>query len=72
VSHSQLLTIKNFYALMVGFITPVQMEGLRLLLTPVPQEEFNQTSLYQRRDRHRARDASLCGGTSDKPGWRSA
>jgi cytochrome c peroxidase len=24
-------------------ITPVQMEGLRLLLTPFPQEEFNQT-----------------------------
>jgi cytochrome c peroxidase len=43
VSHGQLLTIKNFYALMVGFITPVQMDGLRLLLTPFPQEEFNQT-----------------------------
>jgi cytochrome c peroxidase len=43
VSHGQLLTIKNYYALMVGFITPVQMEGLRLLLTPFPQEEFNQT-----------------------------
>jgi cytochrome c peroxidase len=43
VSGGQLLTIKNYYALMVGFITPVQMEGLRLLLTPFPQEEFNQT-----------------------------
>jgi cytochrome c peroxidase len=43
VSHGQLLTIKNFYELMVGFITPVQIEGLRLLLTPFPQEEFNQT-----------------------------
>jgi cytochrome c peroxidase len=43
VSKGQLLTIKNFYALMVGYITPVQMEGLRLLLTPFPQEEFNQT-----------------------------
>ena len=28
---------------MVGLITPVQIEGLRLLLTPFPQEEFNQT-----------------------------
>jgi hypothetical protein len=28
---------------MVGLITPVQMNGLRLLLTPFPQEEFNQT-----------------------------
>jgi cytochrome c peroxidase len=43
VSHGQLLTIKNFYELMVGIITPVQIEGLRLLLTPFPQEEFNQT-----------------------------
>src|SRR4051812_18801369 len=43
VSRGQLLTIKNYYALMVGLITPVQMEGLRLLLTPFPQEEFNQT-----------------------------
>jgi cytochrome c peroxidase len=43
VSAGQLLTIKNYYALMVGVITPVQMEGLRLLLTPFPQEEFNQT-----------------------------
>jgi cytochrome c peroxidase len=43
VSKGQLLTIKNYYALLVGHITPVQMEGLRLLLTPFPQEEFNQT-----------------------------
>ena len=43
VSHGHLLTIKNYYALLVGLITPVQMEGLRLLLTPFPQEEFNQT-----------------------------
>jgi cytochrome c peroxidase len=43
VSRGQLLTIKNYYELMVGLITPVQMEGLRLLLTPFPQEEFNQT-----------------------------
>ena len=43
VSQGQVLTLKNYYALMVGIITPVQMEGLRLLLTPFPQEEFNQT-----------------------------
>src|ERR671926_1767228 len=43
VSRGQLLTIKNYYQLMIGLITPVQMEGLRLLLTPFPQEEFNQT-----------------------------
>jgi cytochrome c peroxidase len=43
VSKGQLLTIKNHYDLMVGILTPVQLEGLRLLLTPFPQEEFNQT-----------------------------
>lgn len=43
VSQGQLVTIKNYYALMVGILTPVQLEGLRLLLTPFPQEEFNQT-----------------------------
>jgi cytochrome c peroxidase len=43
VSQGQVLTIRNYYALMVGVLTPVQMEGLRLLLTPFPQEEFNQT-----------------------------
>jgi len=43
VSRGRLLTIKNYYEMMIGFITPVQMEGLRSLLTPFPQEEFNQT-----------------------------
>ncbi|MBV9128867.1 MAG: cytochrome B6 [Verrucomicrobia bacterium] len=43
VSRGQLVTIKNYYALFVGILTPVQLEGMRLLLTPFPQEEFNQT-----------------------------
>jgi len=43
VSRGDLLTIRNFYEYMNGIITPVQMEGLRLLLTAFPQEEFNQT-----------------------------
>jgi cytochrome c peroxidase len=43
VSKGQLLTIKNFFALLDGIVTPVQMEGMRLLLTPFPQQQFNQT-----------------------------
>jgi len=43
VSRGQLLTIKNYVEFMTGILTPVQIEGLRLLLTPFPQEEFNQT-----------------------------
>lgn len=43
VSQGQLLTIKNYYKMFHGILTPVQMEGLRLLLTPFPQQQFNQT-----------------------------
>jgi cytochrome c peroxidase len=43
VSHGQLLSIKNYYQIMHGLLTPVQLEGLRLLLTPFPQQQFNQT-----------------------------
>ena len=43
VSQNEVLTIRNYYRLMKGILTPVQMEGLRLLLTPFPQQQFNQT-----------------------------
>src|SRR6056297_378062 len=43
VSQGKLLSIKNYYEIMHGILTPVQMEGLRLLLTPFPQQQFNQT-----------------------------
>jgi cytochrome c peroxidase len=43
VSQGKVLSIKNYYDLMKGKLTPVQMEGLRLLLTPFPQQQFNQT-----------------------------
>jgi cytochrome c peroxidase len=43
VSQGKVLTIRNFYELMNGKLTPVQMDGLRQLLTPFPQAEFNAT-----------------------------
>jgi cytochrome c peroxidase len=43
VSQGKMLSIKNYYEIMHGILTPVQMEGLRLLLTPFPQQQFNQT-----------------------------
>jgi cytochrome c peroxidase len=52
ISRGQLLTIRNFYELTVGLISPVQMEGLRLLLTPFPQEEFNQTEDRKSPEQH--------------------
>jgi len=43
VSKGKLLTIDNFFALFNGLLNPKQLEGLRLLLTPFPQQQFNQT-----------------------------
>jgi cytochrome c peroxidase len=43
VSQGKVLTIRNFFEIMNGKLTPVQMEGLRQLLVPLPQAEFNAT-----------------------------
>ncbi|MFO0787843.1 MAG: cytochrome B6 [Pirellulales bacterium] len=43
VSRGQVVTMANFRELFKEILTPVQLEGLRLLLTPLPQEEFNLT-----------------------------
>lgn len=43
VSKGQLLSFRNYFELFNGILTPVQLEGLRLLLTPFPQQQFNET-----------------------------
>ena len=43
VSKGKLLTIDNFHDMFNGLLNPKQLEGLRLLLTPFPQQQFNQT-----------------------------
>lgn len=43
VSQGQLVTIMNYYELFNGILNPKQLEGLRLLVTPFPQQQFNQT-----------------------------
>jgi len=43
VSQGKLLSIDNFFELFNGVLNPKQLEGLRLLLTPFPQQQFNQT-----------------------------
>ncbi len=43
VSRGKLVTIANYYELFNGLLNPKQLEGLRLLLTPFPQQQFNQT-----------------------------
>ena len=43
VSKGQLVTLANFYDLFKDALNPKQLEGLRLLLTPFPQQQFNAT-----------------------------
>ncbi len=43
VSRGQVVSLANFRQLFKEIMTPVQLEGLRMLLTPLPQEEFNLT-----------------------------
>jgi cytochrome c peroxidase len=43
VSKGQLVTLANFYELFKEILNPKQLEGLRLLLTPFPQQQFNTT-----------------------------
>jgi len=53
VSRGEVVSLNNYYRLFKALITPVQLDGLRLLLTPFPQEEFNPT------DDRKTREPSL-------------
>jgi cytochrome c peroxidase len=53
VSRGEVVSINNYYRLFKDILTPVQLDGLRLLLTPFAQEEFNPT------DDRKSRDPSL-------------
>jgi len=53
VSRGEVVSINNYYRLFKEVLTPVQLDGLRMLLTPLPQEEFNPT------DDRKSKDASL-------------
>ncbi|HLP43609.1 MAG TPA: cytochrome B6, partial [Fibrobacteria bacterium] len=50
VSKGQVVTLTNFHALFNGVLNPKQLEGLRLLLTAFPQQQFNATE--DRRSQH--------------------
>ncbi len=43
VSQGRVVTLDNYFALFNGILNPKQLEGLRLLLTPFPQQQFNST-----------------------------
>jgi cytochrome c peroxidase len=43
VSQGELVTIKNYFRLFDGIMTPRQIDGIRLLVTPFAQQQFNLT-----------------------------
>jgi cytochrome c peroxidase len=43
VTKGKLVTIDNHYELFNGILNPKQIEGIRLLVTPFAQQQFNQT-----------------------------
>jgi cytochrome c peroxidase len=53
VSQGKLVTLDNYYDLFNGILNPKQIEGLRLLLTVFPQQQYNQTE--DRRTEHASR-----------------
>ncbi len=44
VSQGQVVTTDNYFKLFNGILNPKQLEGLRLLVTPFPQQQFNTTN----------------------------
>ncbi len=58
VSQGQLVTINNFYELFNGILNPKQLDGLRLLVTQFPQQQFNATA-----DRKTERPDGMMGVT---------
>lgn len=58
VAKGRLITINNYYEIFNGLLNPKQLEGLRLLLTQFPQQQFNATE-----DRRTDRPDGMLGVT---------
>jgi cytochrome c peroxidase len=43
VSRGQEITLDNYYALLGGVLSPIELDGLRLLVSLFPSQQFNQT-----------------------------
>ncbi len=43
VSKGRVVSLTNYYELFNGLLNPKQLEGMRLLLSPFPQQQFNAT-----------------------------
>ena len=57
VTGGEEITINNYYEKLNGILTPFQLEGMRLLVTPVAQQQFNVTA---DRKADKAQDAVSC------------
>ena len=44
VSQGQVVSVENYYEIFNGILNPKQLEGLRLLVTQFPQQQFNTTA----------------------------
>lgn len=44
VSQRQVISLDNYYEIFNGILSPKQLEGLRLLVTQFPQQQFNATA----------------------------
>lgn len=53
VSKGKVVTIDNYFDLFNGILNPKQIEGLRLMVTPFPQQQFNQTDDRRSEKPHR-------------------
>ena len=58
VAKGRVITLQNYYAIFNGLLNPKQLEGLRLLLTQFPQQQFNSTE-----DRRTDRPDGMLGVT---------
>ena len=58
VAKGRLITINNYYEIFNGILNPKQLEGLRLLVTQFPQQQFNATE-----DRRTDRPDGMLGVT---------
>ena len=57
ITSGEEITINNYYEKLNGILTPFQLEGMRLLVTPVAQQQFNVTA---DRKADKAQDAVSC------------
>lgn len=58
VAKGRMITLQNYYEIFNGILNPKQLEGLRLLLTQFPQQQFNATE-----DRRTDRPDGMMGVT---------